>query len=96
MSPAGLQHYVVTLHYQEENLSDIQELTSAMVSSGFSTTLHGDDGKIHELGIHSFGIVTSKKAEEIQQEVTAAADGLSGQQVSVDVQPLEVFLQHTP
>lgn len=53
MSPTGLQHFVVTLHYQEESLGDIQQLTSAMIRSGFTTSLHDEHGKSHELGLNS-------------------------------------------
>jgi len=96
MSPTGLQHFVVTLHYQEESLGDIQQLTSAMIRSGFTTSLHDEHGKSHELGLNSFGIITAKTAEELQQEIIAASASLPADKLRVDVQTLDDFLQHAP
>ncbi|HBQ77946.1 MAG TPA: hypothetical protein DD850_01360, partial [Erwinia persicina] len=38
MSNHGIGQYVVTFHYNEKGLSDLLELSSALVSGGFSTT----------------------------------------------------------
>ncbi len=87
-----LKRYIVTFHYQESGLSDIQTLTSAMVAAGFSTTLKDDEGKVHELGTNSFGLVSALSQEDLQQQATAAGESVLHQKAEVSVTTLEAYL----
>ena len=89
----GLKRYIVTFNYQESGLGDIQKLNSAMVAAGFSTTLHDDEGKTHELGTNSFGLISALSQEELQQQATAAGESVLHQKPEVSVTTLEAFLR---
>lgn len=87
-----LKRYIVTFHYQESGLSDIQTLNSAMVAAGFSTTLNDEEGKAHELGTNSFGLVSALSPEDLQQQATAAGESVLDQKPEVSVTTLEAYL----
>lgn len=87
-----LKRYIVTFYYQESGLSDIQTLNSAMVAAGFSTTLNDEEGKAHELGTNSFGLVSALSPEDLQQQATAAGESVLDQKPEVSVTTLEAYL----
>jgi len=93
MSSNSLTRYIVTLRYQESGLSDILELTGAMTSAGFTTTLTDDDGHPHELGTNSFGIVTTLDEDDLREQVTSAGESALGQKPDVTVTPFEQYLR---
>ena len=88
-----LKRYIVTFHYQEAGLGDIQALNSAMIAAGFSTTLNDDQGHPHELGTNSFGLVSALPQEELQRQATAAGESVLHQKPDVAVTTLEAFLR---
>lgn len=88
-----LKSYIVTFHYQESGLGDIQKLTSAMVAAGFSTTLNDHEGKAHELGTNSFGLVSALSQDDLQQQATAMGESVLHQKPEVSVTTLEAFLR---
>lgn len=95
MSHQGIQQYVVTFHYHENGLSDVLELSSALISSGFSTTLKDDQGHPHELGTNSFGIITALSEEEIHQQATGIGEQVLGEAPQLDIQHWEAFRSNT-
>lgn len=95
MSHQGIQQYVVTFHYNENGLSDVLELSSALISSGFSTTLKDEQGNPHELGTNSFGIITALSEEEIHQQATGIAELILGEAPQLEIQPWEAFRSNT-
>lgn len=88
-----LKRYIVTFSYHEAGLGDIQTLNSAMVAAGFSTTLHDDAGKSHELGTNSFGLISALSPEELQQQAVAAGESVLHQKPEVSVTTLDAFLR---
>ncbi|RPD98396.1 endoribonuclease GhoS [Candidatus Pantoea deserta] len=88
-----LKRYIVTFRYQESGLSDIQRLNSAMVAAGFTTTLSDDEGKAHDLGTNSFGLISALSQEELQQQAIAAGESVLHQKPEVSVTTLEAFLR---
>lgn len=84
-----ITRYVVTVSFHEQALTEINELHNHLTRAGFSLTLTDDDGKIHELGTNSFGLVSPQSAEE----VIALADGLAeaalGHQAEISVVTFE-------
>ncbi|MCG7387221.1 MULTISPECIES: type V toxin-antitoxin system endoribonuclease antitoxin GhoS [Pantoea] len=89
----GLKRYIVTFHYQESGLSDVQTLNSAMIAGGFSTTLNDDQGHAHELGTNSFGLVSALSQEDLQRQAVAAGESVLHQTPDVTVTTLEAFLR---
>ena len=55
MASGEIKRYVVTFRFHEENLTDINELNNHLTRGGFTLTMSDDDGKVHELGINTFG-----------------------------------------
>lgn len=91
MNNHGIGQYVVTFHYNEKGLSDLLELSSALVSGGFSTTLKDEEGQPHELGTNSFGIITTLSEEEIRQQAVGIGELILGVAPDIDVQPWDTY-----
>ncbi|ATF93115.1 type V toxin-antitoxin system endoribonuclease antitoxin GhoS [Cedecea neteri] len=69
---SDVERYVITVQFEEQSLTDINELNNQLTRGGFSLTLTDDQGKIHELGPGSFGLISPLD----EQEVEALARGL--------------------
>jgi len=93
MSDRTLTRYIVTFHYHEHGLGDLQSLNSAMVNAGYSTTLHDEQGHSHELGTNSYGIVSALNEHELAAQASGFAAAALHQQPEVDVTTLEAFLK---
>lgn len=65
MSSGDIERYVVTLKFQENNLTDLNELNNHLTRGGFLLTLSDDEGKIHELGINTFGLISPLSPAEV-------------------------------
>ncbi|WP_029592632.1 type V toxin-antitoxin system endoribonuclease antitoxin GhoS [Franconibacter pulveris] len=81
MSSGNITRYVVTLKYQEHSLADINELTNELTRGGFQLTMSDEEGKIHELGPNTFGMISALSKEEVLE----MARGLG--EVALDRQP---------
>ncbi|WP_158782908.1 type V toxin-antitoxin system endoribonuclease antitoxin GhoS [Pantoea sp. BAV 3049] len=93
MSTAGVTQYVVTFRYQEEGLSDILELNSALTAGGFLTALSDKEGHPHELGTNSFGIVSAQEKEKIREQAESIGEMVLGVKPEVEVQSWDEFKQ---
>ena len=67
MSSGDIERYVVTLKFQESNLTEINELNNHLTRGGFLLTLSDDEGKIHELGINTFGLISPLSQAEVEE-----------------------------
>jgi len=67
MSSGDIERYVVTLKFQEHNLTDLNELNNTLTRGGFLLTFTDDEGKIHELGSNSFGLITTLEQTEVEE-----------------------------
>ncbi|NIY49162.1 type V toxin-antitoxin system endoribonuclease antitoxin GhoS [Cedecea colo] len=72
MSNGDIVRYVITVKYKEESLTDINELNNHLTRGGFLLTMSDDEGKVHELGTNTFGLVSALT----EQEVAELAKGL--------------------
>lgn len=93
MSDHDVKRYIVTLKYQENGLSDLQSVNSAMINGGYSTTLSDDEGHPHELGTNSFGIVSALEEHEVAEQAAGYAQIALDQKPEVTVTTLEAFLK---
>lgn len=96
MSDHDLKRYIVTLSYSDESLGDLQSLNSVMVNGGYTTTLHDDEGRSHELGTNSFGIITALEPHEIAEHAAGLADVALHRQAEVKISTLSEFLKAKP
>lgn len=93
MSSSDITRYVVTFRYQDTGLAAGLELNSAMTNSGFTTTLQDDEGRTHELGTNSYGLVSAKNAEEVRQQAVSIGTLALESEPEVEVQRFADFLQ---
>ncbi|MGE9552192.1 type V toxin-antitoxin system endoribonuclease antitoxin GhoS [Erwinia amylovora] len=93
MSAASVTQYVVTFRYQEDGLSEILELNSALTAGGFQTSLSDKEGHPHELGTNSFGIVSAMDKEKIREQAAGIGEMVLGEKPQVEVQTWDEFRQ---
>lgn len=85
--------YVVTIKFQEETLTELNELNNHLTRAGFTLTLTDDEGKVHELGTNTFGMVSPQNSQEIKALVSGLADTAIGKSVDIDVITFEQWLK---
>lgn len=88
-----ITRYVVTLKFQEETLTELNELNNHLTRAGFTLTLTDDDGKVHELGTNAFGLISPQNSEEIKALASGLADAAIGKPVEIDVITFEEWLK---
>lgn len=88
-----ITRYVVTIKFQEETLTELNELNNHLTRAGFTLTLTDDEGKVHELGTNTFGLVSPLKAQEINELASGLADTAIGKPVDIDVITFEQWLK---
>ncbi|MTD26121.1 type V toxin-antitoxin system endoribonuclease antitoxin GhoS [Erwinia sorbitola] len=95
MSNHGINQYVVTFRYNEKGLSEVLELSSALINSGFSATLKDDNGLPYELGTNNFGYIGALSEEEIHQQAVGIGEQVLGEAPEIEIQPWDTFRRNT-
>ncbi|MDK1227543.1 type V toxin-antitoxin system endoribonuclease antitoxin GhoS [Cronobacter turicensis] len=85
--------YVVTVTFHEKNLTDINELNNHLTRGGFQLTLADDDGKIHELGTNTFGLVSALSEQEVAELAEGLGETALDQKPQVNVTTFEAWLR---
>ncbi|MEO3988450.1 type V toxin-antitoxin system endoribonuclease antitoxin GhoS [Pseudocitrobacter cyperus] len=85
--------YIVTIKFKEETLTELNELNNHLTRAGFTLTLSDDEGKVHEPGTNSFGLITLQSVEEIKELVVGLANTAIGKPVEVEVITFEQWLK---
>ncbi|MDF3827607.1 MULTISPECIES: type V toxin-antitoxin system endoribonuclease antitoxin GhoS [unclassified Pseudocitrobacter] len=93
MMSGDITRYVVTIKFQEETLTELNELNNHLTRAGFTLTLTDDEGKVHELGTNTFGLVSPQNSQEIKALVSGLADTAIGKSVDIDVITFEQWLK---
>lgn len=88
-----ITRYVVTIKFHEETLTELNELNNHLTRAGFTLTLTDDEGKVHELGTNTFGLVSPQNSQEIKALVSGLADTAIGKSVDIDVITFEQWLK---
>lgn len=88
-----ITRYVVTIKFQKETLTELNELNNHLTRAGFTLTLTDDEGKVHELGTNTFGLVSPQNSQEIKALVSGLADTAIGKSVDIDVITFEQWLK---
>lgn len=85
--------FVVTVVFNEKTLTDINELNNHLTRAGFTLTLTEDNGKIHELGTNTFGIVSSQSESEIRALTEGLAETALGYKPDVTIMTFDSWLK---
>lgn len=92
MASGDITRYVITVKFHEHNLAEINELNNTFTLAGYLLTLSDDDGKVHELGTNTFGLVSPLSEEEIKAHALALAESALDRQPDIDVTTWENWL----
>jgi hypothetical protein len=95
MSSGDIVRYVVTFKFQENNLTDLNELNNQLTRGGFLLTLSDDEGKIHELGINTFGLISTASQTEVEELSRGLGQLALGIEPEVSVTTWENWLQES-
>jgi hypothetical protein len=95
MSSGDIVRYVVTFKFQENNLTDLNELNNQLTHGGFLLTMSDDEGKIHELGINTFGLISTSSQTEVEELSRGLGQLALGIEPEVSVTTWENWLQES-
>ena len=95
MSSGDIVRYVVTFKFQENNLTDLNELNNQLTRGGFLLTMSDDEGKIHELGINTFGLISTSSQTEVEELSRGLGQVALGIEPEVSVTTWENWLQES-
>ncbi|MND27501.1 hypothetical protein D3C80_179670 [compost metagenome] len=90
---AEIQTHVVTIRFHEEMLTEINELSNHLTRAGFTLVLNDDEGKPHELGTNTFGLVSPQSAQEVQDLSAGLAETALGRPAEVTVTTFSQWLK---
>ncbi|EPR9024354.1 type V toxin-antitoxin system endoribonuclease antitoxin GhoS [Cronobacter dublinensis] len=93
MSNGEVTRYVVTITFHEKSLTDINELNNHLTRGGFLLTLADDDGKIHELGTNTFGLVSALSQDEVHDLAQGLGEAALDHKPQVSVTTFEAWLR---
>ena len=88
-----ITRHVVTVVFHEETLTELNELTNHLTRAGFTLTLSDDEGKVHELGTNTFGLVSPLSEEEVIALTTGLAQAALHREPEVNAITFETWLQ---
>lgn len=91
MSSGDLVRYVITVMLHEETLIDINELNNYLTRNGFLLTMTDDEGKIHELGTNTFGLVSPQSEEQIRELVSGHSQSATGKTPEITIATWEAW-----
>ncbi|WBM69059.1 type V toxin-antitoxin system endoribonuclease antitoxin GhoS [Buttiauxella sp. WJP83] len=95
MSSGDIERYVVTLKFEEHNLTDLNEMNNALTRGGFLLTLTDDEGKIHELGINTFGLISTLNQTEVAELARGLGQLALGREPEVSITTWDIWLQES-
>lgn len=84
---------VVTVNFQEETLTKINELSNHLTRAGFTLVLNDENGKVHELGTNTFGLISAQSADEVKALSAGLAETALGRPVDVTVTTFAEWLK---
>ena len=84
---------VVTVNFQEETLTEINELSNHLTRAGFTLVLNDEIGKVHELGTNTFGLISAQSADEVKALSAGLAETALGRPVDVTVTTFAEWLK---
>lgn len=92
MSSADITRYVIEVDFQENSLTDINELNNHLTRAGFTLTLSDEGGNVHDLGTNTFGLVSPHAPEQVEELAVGLAESALGEKPAVTVISFEDWL----
>lgn len=96
MSNGEIARYVVTVKVHEDSLTELNEINNHLTRSGFLLTMTDDEGNLHELGTHTYGLVSPLSEEEIRALATGLVESATGKEPQVEVTGWENWQKQQP
>lgn len=93
MSSTDITRYVIEVGFQENSLTDINELNNHLTRAGFTLTLSGQEGDVHDLGTNTFGLVSPQPPEQVEALAAGLAESALGEKPTVTVTTFDVWLE---
>jgi len=93
MASGDITRYVITVKFHEHSLTEINELNNTFTLAGYLLTLSDDEGKVHELGTNTFGLVSPLSEEDIKKQALALAESAIDQRPEIEVMTWENWLK---
>ncbi|WP_336854828.1 type V toxin-antitoxin system endoribonuclease antitoxin GhoS [Pseudescherichia vulneris] len=93
MASGDITRYVITVKFHEHSLTEINELNNTLTLAGYLLTLSDDDGKVHELGTNTFGLVSPLNEDDIKEQALALAESAIDQRPEIEVMTWENWLK---
>ncbi|WP_312228455.1 type V toxin-antitoxin system endoribonuclease antitoxin GhoS [Pseudescherichia sp.] len=93
MASGDITRYVITVKFHEHSLTEINELNNTFTLAGYLLTLSDDDGKVHELGTNTFGLVSPLSEDDIKEQALALAESAIDRQPAIEVTTWENWLK---
>lgn len=85
MSSGEITRYVVTVDFHEQSLTEINELNNQFTRAGFLLTLTDEEGKVHDLGTNTFGLISPLSEQEVHELASGLADGAVSETPEIQV-----------
>lgn len=95
MSSDGITRYVVTVKFHEQSLAEINELNNQFTRAGFLLTLTDDEGKVHDLGTNTFGLISPLSEQEVNELASGLADSVISAKPEISVTTWEAWQKET-
>jgi len=85
MSSGEIARYVVTVKIHEDSLTELNEINNNLTRGGFLLTMTDKDGNLHELGTHTYGLVSPLSEDEVKALATGLVESATGKEPQVEV-----------
>ena len=85
MSSGEIARYVVTVKIHEDSLTELNEINNNLTRGGFLLTMTDGDGNLHELGTHTYGLVSTLSEDEVKALATGLVESATGKEPQVEV-----------
>lgn len=85
MSSGEIARYVVTVNVYEDSLTELNEINNHLTRGGFLLTMTDADGNLHELGTHTYGLVSPLSEDEVKALAKGLVESATGKEPQVEV-----------
>ena len=93
MSSGDITRYVIEVDFQENSLTDINELNNHLTRAGFTLTLSDDEGNVHDLGTNTFGLISPQTPDQAEELAAGLAESALGEKPTVTVTTFDAWLE---
>ena len=93
MSSCDITRYVIEVDFQENSLTDINELNNHLTRAGFTLTLSDEEGNVHDLGTNTFGLISPQTPEQVEALAAGLAESALGEKPAVMVITFDTWLE---